>query len=127
MNIQTIVISLLIITMAVACTENNSMNDNPFAQPSTLPFEAPDFTQIDDEHFYPAFISGMERQIEEIEQIASNPEEPTFENTIVAMEDSGELLTRVQRVFFNLTSAHTNKKNTGNSVKNCPEISLTFR
>ncbi len=84
--------------------------ENPFFAPSSLPFGAPDFDAIRDEHFRPAFEAGMARQLEEIEAIAGNPEPPTFENTIVAMERTGELLTRVQRVFFNLASAHTNEE-----------------
>ncbi len=82
---------------------------NPFYAPSTLPFEAPDFDAISDEHFKPAMMAGMEREMDEIEAIATNPEPPTFENTIVAMERTGDLLTRVQRVFFNMNSAHTNE------------------
>lgn len=83
---------------------------NPFYAPSVLPFEAPDFNAISDEHYKPAMLEGITRHMEEIEAIAHNEEPPTFENTIVAMERSGELLTRVQRVFYNLTSAHTNEK-----------------
>ena len=82
---------------------------NPFYAPSTLPFEAPDFSVITDDHYKPAMLEGIRRQMKEIEAIASNPEAPTFENTIVAMERSGDLLTRVQRVFSNMTSAHTNE------------------
>lgn len=84
------------------------MTDNPFNTPSSLPFEAPDFSAIDIEHYRPAFEEGMKQHLREIEEIATNPETPTFENTIIAMEKSGQLLTRVQRVFFNLTSSHTN-------------------
>jgi peptidyl-dipeptidase Dcp len=94
--------------MMSACTDPGRMADNPFYSPSALPFEAPDFNQIDEEHFRQAFEGGMEFQLEEIEEIANNPEEPTFDNTIVEMERSGELLTRTQRVFYNLTSANTN-------------------
>lgn len=86
------------------------MSNNPFLAASNLPLEAPDFDQIKDEHFMPAFERGMAEEIAEIEAIAANEEEPTFENVIVEMEKSGELLTRVQRVFSNLTSAHTNDK-----------------
>ncbi|MEX0721988.1 MAG: M3 family metallopeptidase [Balneolaceae bacterium] len=85
------------------------MTNNPFVSPSTLAFEAPDFSKIENQHYRPAFEEGMKQQLQEMDQIAANSEEPTFENTIVAMETSGELLTRVQRVFFNLTSAHTNE------------------
>lgn len=94
-----------------SCTDSDSMKDNnPFANASTLPFEAPDFDAIENEHYMPAFKEGMKIELKEISAIASNSEEPTFENTIVAMEESGELLTRVQSVFFNMTSAHTNDK-----------------
>jgi peptidyl-dipeptidase Dcp len=84
------------------------MNENPLYTESTLPFEAPDFDVIENRHFIPAFERGMEEQLTEIDSIATQESEPTFENTIVAMEMSGDLLTRVQRVFYNLTSAHTN-------------------
>jgi peptidyl-dipeptidase Dcp len=87
------------------------MNEsNPFAQNSPLPFMAPDFDTIEFEHYRPAFMAGMEQQIDEIEAIANNPEAPTFENTMVAMEKSGRILTRVQRVFYNLTSSNTNEQ-----------------
>lgn len=84
------------------------MVDNPFFAPSNLPFEAPDFDAIEPSHFRDAFTDGMRFELEEIEEIANNPDEPTFDNTIVAMERSGELLSRTRRVFSNLTSAHTN-------------------
>ena len=88
----------------------NAMLDatNPFYEPSTLPFEAPDFDAISNADYRPAMEAGMEQQMEEVQAIADNPEPPTFENTIVALERSGALLTRVQRVFYNMTSAHTN-------------------
>jgi peptidyl-dipeptidase Dcp len=95
--------------LLTSCTSSDSMKNNPFAQSSTLPFEAPDFNSIDNSHYMPAFTEGMKLQMEEIEAIATNPDAPDFDNTIVAMEQSGELLTRVQRVFFNMTSAHTNE------------------
>lgn len=94
-----------------ACNGNqNTMSENPFFAPSGLPLEAPDFNSIDEAHFAPAFEEGMVRELAEIDSIASNPDLPTFENTIVAMEKTGDLLTRAQRVFFNLTSAHTSDK-----------------
>jgi peptidyl-dipeptidase Dcp len=93
-----------------ACTDPDRMADNPFYSPSDLPFEAPDFDRIDESHFSGAFLDGMAFELQEIEDIAFNPEEPTFENTIVAMERSGVLLNRTRRVFNNLTSAHTNEK-----------------
>ena len=91
------------------CSSNDTnMSENPFYTESTLPFEAPDFNSIENRHFMPAFERGMEEQLSEIDSIATQDPEPKFENTIVAMELTGDLLTRVQRVFYNLTSAHTN-------------------
>src|SRR5699024_2976587 len=69
---------------------------------------APDFDAIKTKHFRPAFEAGMEQELEEVEEIANNSEAPTFENTIVAMEKSGRLLSRAASVFYNLASAHTN-------------------
>ncbi len=84
------------------------VEDNPFFSPSPLPFGAPDFSRIQVSHFRPAFDKGMAEQMVEISAIANSDQPPTFVNTIEAMERTGEVLTRVQRVFFNLTSAHTN-------------------
>jgi peptidyl-dipeptidase Dcp len=82
--------------------------DNPFVKPSTLPYQVPAFDKIKDEHFRPAFEAGMAEHTKEIQAIAHNPEPPTFENTIVAMEKSGLLLDRVSTVFFNLNSSNNN-------------------
>ena len=81
---------------------------NPFAAPSPLLYQAPPFDRIKDSDYLPAFEEGMKRQRAEIEAIAANPEPPTFENTIVAMEKTGELLTRVSKVFFNMDQSNTN-------------------
>jgi peptidyl-dipeptidase Dcp len=81
---------------------------NPFLKPSTLPFEYPAFDKIKDEHFAPAFAEGMRVQLQEIDAIANNPKPATFDNTIVAMERSGQLLNRVQTTFQNLQGANTN-------------------
>jgi len=81
---------------------------NPFAAVSTLPFQAPDFSKIHDADYEPAINAGMAKNIAEIDVIANQAAAPTFENTIVAMERSGDLLTRVSKVFFAITSANTN-------------------
>lgn len=83
---------------------------NPFAKPSTLPFNYPAFDKIKDEHFLPAFAAGMSEQLREVDTIANNPKAPTFDNTIVAMERSGQLLTRVGTTFSNLQGANTNDR-----------------
>ena len=81
---------------------------NPFYAPSTLPFQAPPFDKIKDEDFQPAIEAGMAQQQAEIQSVANNPEAPTFDNTIVAMEKSGQLLDRVMAAFNAVTGANTN-------------------
>jgi peptidyl-dipeptidase Dcp len=81
---------------------------NPFFVESPLYLKHPQFDLIDDEHYLPAFERGMEEHLTEIEAIANDPEPATFENTLVAMERSGQLLDRVSRVFYAMASAHTN-------------------
>ncbi|MCY4662935.1 MAG: M3 family metallopeptidase [Acidobacteria bacterium] len=83
------------------------MADNPFLTESPLPYRLPPFDRIDEAHYGPAFEQGMAEQIAEVEAIAALSEEPTFENTIVALERSGQLLDRVATTFFALSSAHT--------------------
>ncbi|QJR81089.1 M3 family metallopeptidase [Alteromonas pelagimontana] len=82
--------------------------ENPLLKASPLQYEAPVFDQIKDEHFLPAFEQGIKEQMAEVEEIANNPEPATFENTMVALEKSGELLTRVSRIFFNLAGSNSN-------------------
>jgi len=91
-----------------AKTDSDSASTNPFFSVSTLPYQAPDFNNIKDSDFQPAFEKGMKENLAEIQTIANNPKPPTFENTFVALEKSGELLTRVNQVFNLLTGANTN-------------------
>ena len=81
---------------------------NPFFQQSTLDLQYPHFDKITDADFAPAFDRGMADNTREIEAIANSKQKPTFDNTILAMERSGQLLRRALTVFFNLTSANTN-------------------
>ncbi len=81
---------------------------NPFAKPSTLQYGYPAFDKIRNEHFAPAFAEAMRQQAAEVEAIANNKAAPTFENTIVAMERSGQLLDRVSAVFSTLVGSYTN-------------------
>ena len=82
-------------------------SSNPFQDRSTLEYELPDFSKITDEHYLPAFYSGCEQQLAEIEAITSQPE-VTFDNTVVALERSGKMLERMLLVFYNKSSADTN-------------------
>lgn len=81
---------------------------NPFFAASTLPFQYPPFDLIKDEHYAPAFEKGMAEHAAEVEAIANASEPASFENTIVAMEKSGQLLDRTQTMFFSMTGANTN-------------------
>lgn len=81
---------------------------NPFFTEYTTPFGVPPFNEIKIEHYKPAFLKGMEEQVAEIALIVNNQEEPTFENTIVALDKSGELLTKVAHVFNGQTGVNTN-------------------
>jgi peptidyl-dipeptidase Dcp len=81
---------------------------NPFAQPSSLPYQLPPFDRIRDADYRPAFIDGMAAQRLEIDAIADNPQGATFDNTIVAIERSGLLLNRVTTAFFNLNDSNGN-------------------
>ncbi len=81
---------------------------NPLLQESPLPLHFPQFDLIKNAHFAPAFEAGMSEHLKEIDVIANNPEQPTVENTIVAMERAGLTLARVSRIFNNLTSCNTN-------------------
>lgn len=84
------------------------MSANPLLQPSPLPFQSPPFDQIKLEHYAPAFEQGMKEQLAELEAIKANPDAPTFENTVVALELSGRLVTRSWGTFNNLYNAHSN-------------------
>ena len=83
--------------------------DNAFAAPSPLIYHTPAFDKVRLEHYQPAFMVGMKQQLEEMEAIAGQTDAPTFDNTIVAIEKSGALLTRVRNVFSNMTSAEKTK------------------
>jgi len=83
---------------------------NPFAQPSSLPYALPPFDLIREEHFLPAFDAGMAEQLAEVEAIAGSSDEPTLDNTVVALERSGRLLDRVDKAFWNLGLADSTER-----------------
>jgi peptidyl-dipeptidase Dcp len=83
---------------------------NPLASPSQLPYQLPPFAEITPEHVREALLAGMARQREEVAAIVAGPAEPSFENTVVALERSGELLGRAARVFANMTSAVSHER-----------------
>ncbi len=93
---------------AGASSKAADMAENPLLTESTLPFNYPRFDLIKNEHFLPALQAGMAEQLKEIDAIANNPADPTFDNTIVALEKSGKLLDRAETIFSNLASTNTN-------------------
>ncbi len=88
--------------------DDGSLKNNPLMKESTLPYQAPDFSKIEDSHFKPAIEEGIKEQMSQIEAIANSTEAATFENTLVALEKSGQTLDRVYAVFSMLTGANTN-------------------
>ncbi len=103
---------------------NETMSaSNPFSSASTLPFQAADFTKIKDSDFKPAIEEGIRQQLAEIQKIADDAAAPTFENTFVAMEKSGQMLRRVNGVFGLLTSANTDPELQKVSEEVAPKLS----
>ena len=100
-------IFVTVILLFTGC-KTKMKSDNPFFNDWDTPFEVPPFEQIRTSHYMPAFLKSFDEQKQEITAIINNQEEPTFENTIKPYIYSGELLTRVSRVFGGLNSAHTN-------------------
>ena len=84
------------------------VEQNPFLMPSTLPYGLPPFADIVDAHYRAAFDAGFEEQLAEISQITHADNEPTFENTFIPLEKSGQILDRVATVFFNRSSSDSN-------------------
>jgi peptidyl-dipeptidase Dcp len=107
-----VVIMCAAIALSAICTPATVANanfgpSNPFYAPSTLPFHAPPFDKIKDEDYQPAIEAGMAEQISEIQAIGDNPAAPTFENTLVALEKTGQLLQRAMAAFGAVTGANT--------------------
>ncbi len=106
--------ALLVLFACFGCSpqtgEEVAMTDNPLLQPYGTNFDVPPFDRIEPEHFEPAFEEGMKREKAEVEAIAVNPEPPTFENTIAALDRAGLLLGEVTTIFHNLTGANTNEQ-----------------
>ncbi len=98
------------VIFTTACNQKDkTVENNPLlAEKFDTPFEVPPFSKIKNKHYLPAFKEAIKIQKEEIDAIVNNTEEPTFENTLTALDNSGELLDRVQNIFENLKSADTN-------------------
>src|SRR5690606_24961122 len=95
-------------SIAAPATVQAADQANPFFKESPLPLHYPQFDKIKDSDFAPAFDAGMAEQLKEVDKIAGNKAKPTFENTIIALEKSGQVLDRATTVFFNLVGTDTN-------------------
>jgi peptidyl-dipeptidase Dcp len=116
-----LVIGNLLTIEAQEKKENTTMN--PFFQAYDTPYNVPPFDKIKNEHFKPAILEGIKKHEEEISAIANSSVAPTFENTILAMENAGELLSNVNTVFSNLNSANTNKEIQNIAKETAPNLS----
>ena len=112
----------LIIFLGLGC-QNNGDAMNPFLTEYDTPYQIPPFEKIKFSHYEPAFEEGMKKHLLEIEAITSNTEKPTFENTIVELERSGETLDKVSAVFFNLLGSNTSDEMDALAMKISPILS----
>jgi len=112
-NTLTLLLGSFVLFMQISCNQmnksNNDMGENPFFQRFDPPRFLPPFDRIRLEHYKPAFLRGMEQQNEEIAKIIDNSEPPTFENTVAALDRTGETLNRVAGVFYAMTGAMSNE------------------
>ncbi len=105
---------------------SNARSANPFAQPSTLPFQAPDFSKIRDTDYLPAIIAGMAQQRAEITTIANQKATPTFDNTLAAIEMSGLMLERATLAFSAVNGANTNDTLQATDTKTSPLLAAHY-
>ena len=114
---------VMVIMSLSACKNRNNMADNPFFESEwTTPYGVPPFDRIKFEHYKPAFEQGMSLHNEEIARIVESSEEPTFENTILAFDNSGQMLSRVSTVFGMLEAAETNEQMQDLSAEIMPQL-----
>ena len=124
MKIKTILLfSALTSAVSMQSQEKKQTTMNPFFETYTTQYEVPPFDLIKNEHFKPAILEGIRKQEVEINAIVSNTDKPTFENTILAMENSGKLLAKVSTVFYNLNSANTNEEIQAIAKELAPKLS----
>src|SRR5437764_4153458 len=125
LRICALLAAMQIAAIATAAEKNSSSMpaENPFLTESSLPYHLPPFDKIKDEQFVPATESGMQEQLKEVDAIAANAGKASFENTVVALERTGQLLDRVQRTFSNLNAADTNPTRQKIETELAPKLS----
>ena len=124
MKIKTLLLfSALTSAVSIQSQDKNKTAMNPFFETYTRPYQVPPFDLIKNEHFKPAILEGIKKQEAEINVIVSNKEKATFDNTVLAMENSGKLLSKVSTVFYNLNSANTNEEIQAIAKELAPKLS----
>ncbi|MQP52606.1 MULTISPECIES: M3 family metallopeptidase [unclassified Flavobacterium] len=124
MKIKTLLLfSALTSAVSIQSQDKNKTAMNPFFETYTTPYQVPPFDLIKNVHFKPAILEGIKKQEAEINAIVSNKEKATFDNTVLAMENSGKLLSKVSTVFYNLNSANTNKEIQAIAKELAPKLS----
>jgi len=118
-----LLLSVISIALITSCKNEKKTKDNPFFAEYSTPFQVPAFDKIDTTDYMPAFIEGIKQHDSEILAITDTSAEPTFENTILTFDKSGKMLTRVSKVFFNLTESNTNDQLQSIATKVSPLLS----
>jgi peptidyl-dipeptidase Dcp len=113
----------LAMILLAGCVQKKETMMNPFFQPFDTPYGVPAFDKIQTADYMPAFEKGMQQQNEQIDAIVKNSEAPTFDNTIAAMDYSGDILNRVSDVFYNMTECNTNEELQAVSREIAPKLS----
>ncbi len=123
---KSITFIIIILMLLIMHTSLTAQEKNPFFTEWKTPFMVPPFEQIKNEHYITAFEEGMRRHKTEIDLIANSGEKPTFENTIAALDYSGEMLQNVSSVFFNMTSANTSSELQNIAAEIRPKLSMHY-
>lgn len=123
MKIKSILLLIVICQAMSVQSQEKKQVMNPFFEAYTTPFQVPPFHLIENEHYKPAILEGIKQQEAEIKAIVSNKEQPNFENTILAMENSGKFLSKVRTVFSNMNSANTNDELQALAKELAPKLS----
>ncbi len=118
-----VILTLFVVVMSFDMQAQSMNTDNPFFSEYTTPFQTPPFDKIKIEHYLPAFEEGIKIKRAELDAIINNPDKPTFENTIEAIEKSGKLLTKVSRVFFNISGSNGDDQTQKIAETITPELS----
>ena len=123
MKTRSLLLMLTVCSVLIVNAQQKADYMNPLLNPYNTPFDVPPFDKIKNEHYEPAILYAIREHDAELALIANNPDRPTFDNTIVALENAGELLSDVNRVFSNRNSAHTNAELQEIAKALAPELS----